>query len=136
MRFLQRLSSKLMLIALLLVLLTFVGLFVMQSFRIRDMQAQYETAQAGLRQVQDRNAKLQDHLDFYNGPEYALYIEKVARESLGMAKPGETVILPISDNNGTLQNQAPTSNAVALNPATPKIILLPPHLIRPTGKIG
>ncbi len=123
MRFFQKLSSKVIILVLVVAVIGFIGLFVSQSFRIKEVQTQYENAQAGLQRIEDRNAKLKEHLDFYqNSPGYMLYVEKVARESLGMAKPNETVILPITDNNGTLQSSqfsAPTivNNAPAPAPA-------------------
>jgi hypothetical protein len=40
---------------------------------------------------------LQEHLDFYKGPGYLLYVEKVAREALGLVKPGETLVLPVEE---------------------------------------
>jgi len=38
---------------------------------------------------------MQEHLDFYKGPDYLLYVEKVAREALNMVNPGETVVLAV-----------------------------------------
>lgn len=103
MKFLHKLSSRVILLVLMVAVIGFIGLFISQSFRIREVQSQYETNLADLQRIQDRNNKLQEHLDFYDkSGGYMLYVEKVARESLGMAKPNETVILPITDNNGTL----------------------------------
>lgn len=114
-----------MVLALLVAAAAFVALFIYQSLRIRDMQTQYQAAQADFQKLQDRNDKLKQHLDFYSGPAYMLYVEKVARESLGMAKPGETVVLPITDAGGTLQSSAvANTNSPSVSITTAQA---PPH---------
>jgi len=119
MKFVQKLSSKIIILVLIVAVIGFIGLFISQSFRIKAVQTDYEKGQAVLQQIEDRNAKLKEHLDFYqNSPGYMLYVEKVARESLGMAKPNETVILPITDNNGTLQD-AQVSVPTLVNTSAP-----------------
>lgn len=119
-------TSKVMIIVIVMAVLAFTGLFIYQSIRIRDMQNNYAAAQADLQRLQDRNSKLQQHLDFYNSPGYMQYVEKVARETLGMAKPGETVVLPITDgkgtvnaNNSTVTTQSTQPNIASI-PAPPK----------------
>lgn len=120
MKFVQKLSSKIIILVLIVAVIGFIGLFISQSFRIKAVQTDYEKGQAVLQQIEDRNAKLKEHLDFYqNSPGYMLYVEKVARESLGMAKPNETVILPITDNNGTLQDAQVSVPTLVNTPAPP-----------------
>lgn len=92
---LKDLSSRLMVAILIVALLGFLGLFLWQSLQIQKMQNEYIQKKADLAVVQERNDRLQEHLDFYKGPGYMLYVEKVAREALGLAKPGETVILTV-----------------------------------------
>ena len=104
------LSSKLMVVLLIGVLVTFLALFLLQSLQIQKVQAEYDQKKSELAGVQARTDALQDHLDFYKGPGYLLYVEKVAREALNMAKPGETVVLTVPDDS-TSTASAPTDNS-------------------------
>lgn len=122
MKFLRNLTSKIMIIVIVAAILGFIGLFIYQSLRIREMQNNYASAQADLQRLQDRNSRLQQHLDFYNGPGYMQYVEKVARETLGMAKPGETVVLPVTDNNGTVNSN---NSSVAAQTGQPSNLSIP-----------
>ncbi len=95
----KRLSSQFLMIVLAVGVVAFVGLFIWNSFRIKEMQADFQKKQTEFAAIQERNDRLQEHLDFYNSPGYMLYVEKVAREALGMSKPGETVLLTVPDKN-------------------------------------
>lgn len=89
------LTARLFTSLLIVAALIFVVMFIAQSFHIREMQAQFDQKKAEFALVQDRNLKLKQHLEFLNSPGYMLFVEKVAREKLGLAKPDETVILPV-----------------------------------------
>lgn len=104
----KKLSSQMMVALLIVALIGFLGLFLWQALQIKKMQDEYDHKKVELAAVQDRNNRLQEHLDFYKGPGYMLYVEMVAREALGMAKPGETVVLTVPDDG--------TSGAVASSP--------------------
>jgi len=106
-----RLSSQLLMILLLLGVVAFVGVFIWQSVRIKEMQTEYEQKKVALSAIQERNDRLQEHLDFYNSPGYMLYVEKVAREALGLARPGETVVLPVADKNVAVSPSSPAVKA-------------------------
>jgi cell division protein FtsB len=108
---LAKLSSQVLVLLLIVGLVTFIGVFVWQSIQIKKMEADYQQKKTELAAVQERNDRLQEHLDFYNSPGYMLYVEKVAREALGMSKPGETVILTVPDKAG------PAAPATASNPS-------------------
>lgn len=112
----RKLSSQLMVALLVLALVGFLGLFLWQSLQIQKMQGDYDKKKAEIDQLKDRNAGLQEHLDFYKGPGYLLYVEKVAREALGLVKPGETLVLTVPDNGvagspTASQNGSPTANS-------------------------
>lgn len=104
----QRLGARLITSLLIVAGLVFVGMFVLQSIRIRDMQVQYDQKKQEFAQVQERNERLQQHLDFLKSPGYLLFVEKVAREKLGLAKPDETVILPVQTNPAAVASPEPT----------------------------
>ncbi len=89
----QKLSSHLVIALVIVGLLVFVVLFLYQSLQIQSKQNEYNQTKQELALLQERNDQLQEHLDFYKGPGYLLYVEKVAREALNMVKPGETVVL-------------------------------------------
>jgi len=92
-------------------------LFLYQSLQIQAKQNEYNQTKQELALLQERNDQLQEHLDFYKGPGYLLYVEKVAREALNMVKPGETVVLASKpDGRGapaaaTTQQTAPAGSA-------------------------
>ncbi len=92
---LAKLSSQLIVVILVVAGVAFVAIFIFQSLRIQDMREQYKQKQAEEVQYLERNATLQQQLDFLNSPGYMLYVETVARSALGLARPGETVILPV-----------------------------------------
>ena len=122
---LKKLSSQLLLVLLIVAIVAFVGMFIWQSIQIKDMQAKFQQKQTELAAVVERNDRLQEHLDFYNSPGYMLYVEKVAREALGLAKPGETVVLAVPDTNSASPSSAsnPTGKDTAgatPNQSTPK----------------
>lgn len=101
----RKLTSRLMIVFLIVALLGFLGLFLWQSLQIQKVQADYERKQAEYAVLEERNDRLQEHLDFHKGPGHLLYVEKVAREALGLVKPGETLVLPVEESG------APTSAA-------------------------
>lgn len=111
----QKLSSHLMIALVIVGLLVFMALFLYQSLQIQSMQNKYNTTKHDLALLQERNDLMQEHLDFYKGPGYLLYVEKVAREALNMVKPGETVVLAVQPGG----RPAPASQpAVASSPQT------------------
>jgi cell division protein FtsB len=56
-----------------------------------QLERQRAEAQADLARIESENARLQGEVQFAESPAYA---EQVAREQLGMARDGDTVILP------------------------------------------
>ncbi|HEX2912525.1 MAG TPA: septum formation initiator family protein [Chloroflexia bacterium] len=110
--FINRISSKLMIAVVIIFLMTFLGLFLWQSLQIREKQAEFQKEQAEVATMVARNDDLQNHLDFYKGPGYLLYVEKVAREALGMSKPGETVILPVPDKSTNSAESKPAATDI------------------------
>ncbi|MBN9386902.1 MAG: septum formation initiator family protein [Chloroflexi bacterium] len=113
----QKISSHLVIALVIVGLLIFVVLFLYQSLQIQAKQNEYNQTKQELALLQERNDQLQEHLDFYKGPGYLLYVEKVAREALNMVKPGETVVLASKpDGRGapaaaTTQQTAPAGSA-------------------------
>src|SRR5690349_4425708 len=110
----QKISSHLMIALVIVGLLVFLALFLYQSLQIQSMQAKYSATQHDLALIQERNDLLQEHLDFYKGPGYLLYVEKVAREALNMVKPGETVVLAVQpDGRAAVTTATPVDTGPA-----------------------
>ena len=126
----QKISSHFVVALIIVGLLVFVALFLYQSLQIQSKQNEYNQTKQALALLQERNNQLQEHLDFYKGPGYLLYVEKVAREALNMVKPGETVVLatqpdgraavaPAQPGAATTDSIAPPAAATS-NDAKPK----------------
>ncbi|OUM99454.1 MAG: hypothetical protein BAA04_08785 [Firmicutes bacterium ZCTH02-B6] len=60
--------------------------------RMRAMRAELERVRAEIQRYQELNAQLRAEIEHYNSDEY---IERVAREELGLVKPGETPVIVI-----------------------------------------
>ena len=74
-----------------LILLLFIGgwfsyTFVTQQIRLNAVASDYEATRIRLEEARARNAELKKERDSLSD---AAYIEKVARESLGMTRQGE-----------------------------------------------
>src|SRR5690242_1188380 len=113
----QKLSSHFVIALVIVGLVVFVTLFLYQSLQIQSKQNDYNQTRQELALLQQRNDQLQEHLDFYKGPGYLLYVEKVAREALNMVKPGETVVLATQpDGRPAVATPKPTAPADSTAP--------------------
>lgn len=107
----QKVSAHLVVVLVVAGLVVFLALFLYQSLQIQSKQNEYNRTKQELALLQERNAQLQEHLDFYKGPGYLLYVEKVAREALNMVKPGETVVLATQADGRPAVSAQPTAPA-------------------------
>ncbi len=123
---LAKLGSQVITIVLVIAAIAFTGMFIFQNLRIHDMQDQRDAKAAELAQYQERNDKLQQQLDFLKGPGYMLFVEAVARQALGLAKPGETVILPVQQG----------ANGDAIKPGNSTVAKAPKTVTPPAPKSG
>ncbi|MFS8572773.1 MAG: septum formation initiator family protein [Clostridia bacterium] len=62
--------------------------------RMRAMRAELERVRAEIARYEALNAQLRKELEHYNSD---AYIERVAREELGLVKPGETPVIVIEE---------------------------------------
>lgn len=83
----KRLTFKSIIIILLFVV--FIFSYIRQEVVINRIQDDIITSQEQLKQLKDKNENLQAELDKAGSDEY---IEKLARERLGMVKEGEKVV--------------------------------------------
>lgn len=82
-------------IAILILILIFCFSFVRQQLTMRKIEVQINESQEELKKVKENNEKLKEEV---NLSKTDAYIEKMARERLGMVKPGEKKV-QISENN-------------------------------------
>ena len=80
----------------------------------RHERQQYETLQKQTNLLQQENQDLQKHIDALKSDPKA--VEKVAREQLHMAKPGE-IVITYSDPQSKENPQAPSTPAPSSQPA-------------------
>lgn len=82
-----------------LILLCVTGYFIYvlggQQMDLQAIQKEKETARQKLEQLQQVNANLNDERSKLSKPSY---IEKIAREELGLVKPGEIPYIPAGKN--------------------------------------
>ncbi|ALB48516.1 MULTISPECIES: FtsB family cell division protein [Clostridium] len=76
----------------------FVFSYIRQSMTMNRIQKEIDSKQVQLNEIKQKNERLQDEVDKINSSS-SDYLEKLARERLGMIKPGEKVV------NGEITNQ-------------------------------
>lgn len=79
----------------------FVFSYVRQLITMNRIKQEISDKQTQLEEIQQKNERLQDEVDKINSDSED-YLEKLARERLGMVKPGEKVVN--SDDKGTDSN--------------------------------
>ncbi|AQS02749.1 FtsB family cell division protein [Clostridium beijerinckii] len=72
--------------------------YIRQSITMNRIQKEIDSKQVQLNEINQKNERLQDEVDKINSNS-SDYLEKLARERLGMIKPGEKVV------NGEVTNQ-------------------------------
>ena len=69
----------------------FVFSYIRQNVAMNRIQKEIDNKQLQLDEVNQKNERLQDEVEKINS-DSPDYLEKLAREKLGMIKPGETVV--------------------------------------------
>ena len=69
----------------------FVGSYINQLITMRKIENEIVLKQSQLEEIQEKNERLQEEVEKINSNS-ADYLEKLARERLGMIKPGEKVV--------------------------------------------
>ena len=73
--------------------------FAGQAWKAKSLGETLAVEQARLERQEATNRELQARLDFLNGKGYDAYVERVAREKLGMVKPGDRAVFVVPDKN-------------------------------------
>ena len=69
----------------------FGGSYINQLITTKKIESDIENKQSQLEEIQEKNERLQEEVEKINSNS-ADYLEKLARERLGMIKPGEKVV--------------------------------------------
>jgi len=72
--------------------------------QLNAMQQDLRAMQAEIKELRGKNVGLQDKLEKLQSN---AYIEQVAREKLGLVKPGEDRIVPVSPGAGEMRRTSP-----------------------------
>lgn len=111
-------ASALILLAL-GVTLYFSVAFGQQAWRARQLQAQVNERQRQLVTLQHEHDALAAELAQYAGPQYRSYVEQTARRELGLAYPGETVVIVRWQDTATPTPPLTAGTPPPSNPALP-----------------
>lgn len=74
----------------------FGGSYINQLITTKKIKSEIESKQSQLKEIQEKNERLQEEVEKINSNS-ADYLEKLARERLGMIKPGEKVVNSIDE---------------------------------------
>ncbi len=95
----KKLATFLLAPLLALALAYFSYAFWQQISKAQALQAELDQVQSRVASKEKEVAELRRRLEFYQSPRYLDYVELVAREALGMARPGDTVIVVLPNGH-------------------------------------
>lgn len=95
----KKLTLKKLIVLVLIVV--FAIAYIRQYIVMRNIQKEISDKEHQVSELQQKNERLQDEVDEIN-KDSTEYLEKLARERLGMIKPGEKVI---SSDTGSASNK-------------------------------
>ena len=101
--------SRLPAIVLSLLLAYLVISFGSQFSKLSVMQRDVQSIQLQVQDMQQNNAVLREELRLAQSD---AYIEKIAREKIGLVKPGETRVVTVSSGTEAVKVQAPTNQDI------------------------
>lgn len=90
---LTRHRGRIAILMLVLVWGYFLVAFGEQAWRARELQANVDAQRTAITELSRENAELQIQADRYASDAYTDYAQGIARRDLGLAYPGETVLL-------------------------------------------
>lgn len=101
--------SRLPAIVLSLLLAYLVISFSSQFSKLSVMQRDVQSIQLQVQDMQQNNAVLREELRLAQSD---AYIEKIAREKIGLVKPGETRVVTVSSGTEAVKAQAPANQNI------------------------
>ncbi|HLT18029.1 MAG TPA: septum formation initiator family protein [Thermomicrobiales bacterium] len=103
----SRNRGRLAMAVLLVACVYFLVTFATQAWRANRLEAEIAGQRAAIADIRRENAALATQAAMLNSPAYAGYVERVARRDLGLARPGETVLL-VPRQQAAVPTPAPT----------------------------
>ena len=113
---LSRNQGRLAILVLLLVCVYFIVIFGGQAWRANTLEAEIAQQRASIADIRRENARLAARAEQMNSAAYYAYVEQVARRDLGLARPGETVVIVPRQAAAAAPTQAPEPVATADKP--------------------
>ncbi len=92
-RFLSRNQGRVAILALLIVCVYFLVIFGEQAWHANRLEAEIDQQREAIADIRRENEELAVRAEQMNSPAYQGYVEQIARRDLGLARPGETVII-------------------------------------------
>jgi len=103
----SRNRGRLAMLVLLIVCVYFLVTFATQAWRANRLEAEIAGQREAIADIRRENAALATQAEMLNSPAYAGYVERIARRDLGLARPGETVLL-VPRQQGVAPTPVPT----------------------------
>jgi cell division protein FtsB len=89
----SRYRGRLALVVLLVVCIYFLVIFGEQAWRANRLEADLAQQRAAIAAIERENEALATQAALLDADAYAGYVERIARRDLGLARPGDTVLL-------------------------------------------
>lgn len=86
-------QGRVAIFVLLLACVYFIVIFGEQAARANRLEAEISQQRANIADIRAENSKLAERAEQMNSPAYYAYVEEVARRDLGLARPGETIVI-------------------------------------------
>ena len=88
---------KKLLVIILILIIVFVGINYYNNIKkINELQLKIDNLNSKIESSKEEKNELQKELENINNRDF---IEKIAREKLGLVKPGEVLVVPVEEKN-------------------------------------
>ncbi|MCF8001456.1 MAG: cell division protein FtsL [Halanaerobiales bacterium] len=88
--------KKAMIYLLIIVIIVFAFKLVINMRKVNKMESELNNLQQQVQKEIERNEELKEEIERVKSHDY---IEKVARDELGLVKPGEILFIPVEEEN-------------------------------------
>jgi len=94
--------KKAMVYLLIIVIVVFAFKLMMNIRKVNQMEDRLNSLQQQVQNQIEENKELKEEIERVKSPEY---VEKVAREELGLVKPGEILLIPVEEEQDNNQEE-------------------------------
>ena len=94
--------KKAMVYLLIIVIVIFAFKLMMNIRKVNQMEDRLNSLQQQVQNQIEENKELKEEIERVKSPEY---VEKVAREELGLVKPGEILLIPVEEEQDNNQEE-------------------------------